>query len=47
MDPVVMLIIAVVVLLILLRIFFKLAKFVIFLGILLVIGIVVWNVLLR
>ena len=42
-----MLIIAVVVLLILLRIFFKLAKFVIFLGILLVIGIIVWNMLLR
>ena len=47
MDPVVMLIIAVIVVLILLRIFFKLAKFVLFLGILLVIGIIVWNVLLR
>ena len=47
MDPVVMLIIAVVVVLILMRIFFKLAKFVVFIGLLLVVGLIVWNVLLR
>ena len=47
MDPVVMLIIAVVIVLILMRIFFKLAKFVLFIGLLLVVGLIVWNVLLR
>ena len=40
-------IVAIVVALVLLRIFFKLAKFVLFMGLLLIVGIVIYNVLLR
>ena len=40
-------VVAIVVALVLLRIFFKLAKFVLFIGLLLIVGIIVYNVLLR
>ena len=45
MDPVVWLALAILIVLIVLRIFFKLARFVLVMGVLIVIGIVLWNIL--
>jgi hypothetical protein len=45
MDPIMWIIIAVVVGLILLRIFFKLAKFVLIIGLLIVAAIFLWNMM--
>ena len=43
MEPIVFVAIAVLILLIILRIFFKLAKFVLVIGFLIVVAVVLWN----
>ena len=47
MDPIVLFALVALVVLVVLRIFFKIAKFILFVGLLIVGAIFVWNVLLR